>query len=215
MPNVEVNGATVLVLKVMKGLVAEEAKVAQAFDEFWPEAVGLSISKEELQALKDKTLYDQYELSVLEHFYSLYMRSFGEVRLPTPAYVKALDIGAEREIPVLPLDMNDKEFTERYCKLIGARAMVREAFYTRNVHRKKFNITSPEAFAADWDRRLNKAKGFRTLERAREEHMASSLLSLSKKHRRILAIVEFERSAGVEALLKRSMSTAPPGKKGA
>jgi len=135
------------------------------------------------------------------------------VRLPTPAYVKGLELATEREIPLLPLDMNDKEFTEKYCELIGAKAMVREAFYTRGVHRKKFNITSPEAFAADWDRRLNRPKAFRTLEKAREEHMASSLLNLTKKHRRILAIVEFERSAGVEQFLNQSMSPAPTNKK--
>jgi len=140
----------------------------------------------------------------LEEVYSIYVESFGPVALPTPAYVKAMDLCEEKTIPILPLDMNDEEFTEAYCQRIGAMEIARESFFTRSIARKKFDISSPEAFALDWDRRINKARGFRELEIDRERCMANSLLNLTRKHSRILAIVEFERSEGVREQLKET-----------
>ena len=204
MLSVEVNGSTIHVLGVVKGLVAESKKVEEAFSTLNPEAVGLSVSKEELAALKIKEDYSKYEMSTLEEVYSIYVESFGPVALPTPAYVKAMDLCEEKTIPILPLDMNDEEFTEAYCQRIGAMEIARESFFTRSIARKKFDISSPEAFALDWDRRINKARGFRELEIDRERCMANSLLNLTRKHSRILAIVEFERSEGVREQLKET-----------
>lgn len=204
MLSVEVNGSTIHVLGVVKGLIAECKKVEEAFSTLNPEAVGLSVSKEELAALKIKEDYSKYEMSTLEEVYSIYVESFGPVALPTPAYVKAMDLCEEKTIPILPLDMNDEEFTEAYCQRIGAMEIARESFFTRSIARKKFDISSPEAFALDWDRRINKARGFRELEIDRERCMANSLLNLTRKHSRILAIVEFERSEGVREQLKET-----------
>ena len=204
MPSVEVNGSTIHVLGVVKGLVAESKKVEEAISTLGPEAVGLSVSKEELAALKVKEDYSKYEMSTLEEVYSVYVESFGPVALPTPAYVRAMELCEERGIPILPLDMNDEEYTEAYCQRIGAMEIARESFFTRSIARKKFDISSPQAFALDWDRRINRAKGFRELEIDRERCMASSLLNLARKHSRVLAIVEFERSEGVKEFLRQT-----------
>jgi hypothetical protein len=131
------------------------------------------------------------------------MESFGPISLPTPAYVKALDVCAEKKIPIEAVDLNDADFTEAYCQHIGATEMVREAFFTRSIGRKKFDISSPEAFALDWDRRLNKASGFRLLEMEREEHMAQRLFDLSVRYSIILAVIEYERYEAVADLLEK------------
>ena len=73
--------------------------------------------------------YSLYEMSTLEEVYSIYMESFGRFSLPTPAYVKALDVCAEKKIPIEAVDLNDVDFTEAYCQHIGATEMVREAFF--------------------------------------------------------------------------------------
>jgi hypothetical protein len=208
MPSVEVNGSTIHVLGVVKGLVAESKKVEEAFSTLGPEAVGLSVSKEELAALKVKEDYSKYEMSTLEEVYSVYVESFGPVALPTPAYVRAMELCEERAIPILPLDMNDEEYTEAYCERIGAMEIARESFFTRSIARKKFDISSPEAFALDWDRRINKAKGFRELERERERHMALSLTKMASRYRSILALVELERADGVLFNLHRLVQLA-------
>ena len=49
----------------------------------------------------------------------------------------------------------------------------------------------------EWDREINKLKGFRNLETKREEHMARELLRLVKENDRILCIIEMQRAEGV------------------
>jgi hypothetical protein len=197
MPSVRINGAEVVVIGVLKGLVKDEEKVAKAFADCLPDAIGISTSKEELAALRVKETHSDYELSTLEQIYKVYMEHFGEVRLPTPAYLKAIELADASRIPLIPIDLNDVEFTDLYCKRIRGLDMVRESFYTRSIKRRKYKIGSAEEFALDWDRKVNRAKGFRQLERDREEHMALTLRNMSSKYRRILAVVEYERSAGV------------------
>jgi hypothetical protein len=202
MPSVRINGADVMVIGVLKGLVKEEEKVAKAIADYQPDAIGISTSKEELAALRAKELHSEYELSTLEKIYKIYMEHFGEVRLPTPAYLKAIELADAAHLPLIPLDLNDEEFTELYCRRIRGLDMVRESFYTRSIKRRKYKIGSAAEFALDWDKKVNRAKGFRQLERDREEHMALTLRNMSSKHKRILAIVEYERSGGVERSLQ-------------
>jgi hypothetical protein len=202
MPSVLINGAEVVVVGVLKGLVKEEEKVVKAFTFHMPDAVGISTSKEELAALRTKETHSDYELSALERVYKVYMEHFGEVRLPTPAYMKAIELTDAIHLPLIPLDLNDEEFTELYCMRIQGSDMVRESFYTRSIKRRKYRIGSAEEFALDWDKKVNRAKGFRQLERDREEHMALTLRNMSSKYKRILALVEYERSGGVEQSLQ-------------
>ncbi len=83
--------------------------------------------------------------------------------------------------------------------------MIRESFFARRATGKKFDLSSPCAFAISWDKRVNKAKGFRELELEREKHMVAALRNLAKMYRNILAVVECERSEGVLRVLE-----APP-----
>ncbi|MDD1769772.1 MAG: hypothetical protein LUO79_01680 [Methanomassiliicoccales archaeon] len=211
MRSARIGTSTVQVLGVLKGLVSESSKVEEAVSAWSPDAVGMSVSAEELGALKVKEDYSLYEMSTLEEVYSVYMESFGPISLPTPAYVRALDLCQERGIPIEAVDLSDADFTEAYCQLIGATEMVREAFFTRSIGRKKFDISSPESFALDWDRRLNKAKGFRQLEMEREEHMAQRIFELADKHSIILAVIEYERSDRVADLLEEKEKVRTAG----
>jgi hypothetical protein len=202
MPSVRINGAEVMVIGTLKGLVKEEDKVAKAFADYRPDAIAISTSKEELAALRTKETHSDYELSALEEVYKVYMEHFGAVRLPTPAYLMAIELADEAHLPLIPIDLNDDEFTDFYCTRIRGWDMVRESFYTRSIKRRKYRIGSAEEFAKDWDMKVNRAKGFRQLERDREEHMAQTLRNMSSKYQRILAFVEYERSAGVERCLQ-------------
>ena len=131
------------------------------------------------------------------------MEHFGEVRLPTPAYLKAIELADSAHVPVIPIDLNDEEFTDIYCKRIRGWDMVRESFYTRSVKHRKYRIGSAEEFALDWDKKVNRAKGFRQLERDREEHMALTLRNMTlqaQAHPRLRGVRAFRRRAnGVAA----------------
>ena len=207
MIRVRANDADIAILPAVKGLVSEGDSVAATIREFMPDAVGISVSREELEALRDKSIYGDYEMSALEETYAENLSQFGDVELPSPSYVSALDICEELGIPLIPLDMNDPEYTEAYCQNIKAADMVRDAFFSRNAGRKRFDLSSAKAFALDWDRRVNRTKGFRRLQQAREEHMATALRNMTRKHKRVLVVVEAERADGVGTLLSPRPAT--------
>jgi hypothetical protein len=197
MRSVEINGARVHVLGVVKGLVSEEGKVESAVAEILPDAIGLSVSKEQLSALRSSEVWGEYELSPLENAYATLMKEFGEVRLPSPAFTKTLELAKSSSTPVIPIDMNDLDYTEAYCKKVGTMDLVREGAFSKSVKRRKFDGASPESLPIDWDRRVNKAKGFRELEAERERHMAQALVKMCSRYRNVLALVDCERAEGV------------------
>jgi hypothetical protein len=203
MRSVEVNGSIVFVLGVVKGLVSEERKVEEGILQSSPEVIGISVSKEQLAALREKDIWNEYELSPLESAYKSLLQEFGEVRLPSPAFLKALEISELMSIPVIPIDLNDLDYTEAYCQKVGAMDLVREGGFSKSVKRRKFNGESPESFAIDWDLKVNRSKGFRELEKERERHMATTLRKMNSRYRSILALVDVERSAGVINFLQK------------
>jgi len=201
------DGADILILAAVKGLVSEGDAVAAAIREHRPDAVGISVSREELEALRDKRLYDDYEMSSLEEAYAENLAQFGDVELPAPCYVSALDTCIELNVPLIPLDMNDAEYTEAYCHFVKGGDMVRESLFTRRAGKRRYDMSSAQSFVRDWDRRVNRTKGFRELQRMREEHMAAALRNMTRRHRTVLAVVEAERSDGVGELVSSGASS--------
>lgn len=197
MRSVEINGCRVHVEGVLKGLVSEEARVQAIFAAVRPEVLGISVSKEGLAAMRLELPASAYDLSEEEQVYKTFMENFGEVRLPTPAYVVALRLSEQTGTPIIPLDMNDELYTEAYCEAVGGLDLVRGGFKSRRIGKKRFDISSPQAFVLDWDRKVNGISGFRRLEIARELHMAQAISNLAKRYKVVLALVEFERAEGV------------------
>jgi hypothetical protein len=187
-------------------LVSEAEAVTKAYEEIRPDIVAVSISHEELQGLRKTEDYDKYEPSDLEIIYQAFLERFGEVRIPPPAYVRALMISNEMGTRIVPLDMNEELYTDTYCNKVRARDMIGESFFARRATGRKFDLSSPAAFARSWDRRVNRGKGFRELEEARERHMAHALRNLCSKYHNILAVVECERSDGMVAFLENHSS---------
>jgi hypothetical protein len=201
MRSVEINGSTVRILPVVKGLVSEGDEVEKAISEENPDAIAISISKEELTALGTKADYDKYEPSDIEEIYAILLEKFGEVKIPPPCYVRAYDVGTAKNIPLVPIDMNEELYTETYCYEVGGLDLIRESMFVKRAHRKRFDFESAGAFAADWDKKINKPGGFRNLNLKREEHMAEALRKLTGKYRKILAVIEYERAGSVEKIL--------------
>ena len=75
MRSVEINGSTIHFLPVVKGLVSEGDAVEKAINEENPDAIAISISKEELAALGNKEDYDKYEPSDIEEIYSVLLEN--------------------------------------------------------------------------------------------------------------------------------------------
>ena len=66
-----------------------------------------------------------------------------------------------------------------------------------------FVATTPEEFVVD--RFVYDPEGYVALERARERHIAARIKKLARKHRALLAIVEYERAPGVRLFLDQGV----------
>ncbi len=196
MQEIELNGSKVFILPVIKGLVSEAEKVRTAIMEIAPQAVGISISKEELEGLR---AYDgeEVELSDLEEAYRLGLEEFGEVQLPPPCYIEALKMCDELELPLIPIDMNEELFSDRYCELIGGLELVKESFFSHRLAKKRFDMESPESFVLDYDHKVNGGRGIAALNGEREAHMVSAIKDATSRYKTFLALLEMERCAGV------------------
>jgi pheromone shutdown protein TraB len=201
MREIDLNGSRVFVLPVIKGLVSEGKKVRDAISEIRPQAVGISISKEELEGIRSYQ-GEEIELSDLEEAYQAGLEEFGEVQLPPPCYIEALKTCDELGVPIIPIDMNEELFSDRYCELVGGLELVKESFFSHRIARKRFNLDSAEAFVLDYDRKVNGGRGLSALNAEREAHMASVLRSLTEGHRCILAIIELERAHSVSIFME-------------
>jgi hypothetical protein len=199
MQEIEVNGSKVFALPVIKGLVSEGEKVRIAIQECQPTVVAVSISKEELEGLRTYQ-GEEIELSDLEEAYKAGLEEFGKVQLPPPCYIEAVKACAEQNIALIPIDMNEDLFSERYCELVGGFELMKESYFSHRLARKKFNIESAEAFIKDYDQKINGGRGISALNREREEHMANALFDLASDRERILCLMELERDGSFELL---------------
>ena len=206
MRRIELNGSRLDILPVIKGLVSEGTKVRRAIEDLGPDVVCLSISKEELEGLARKEDYSLYEMSFLEQVYQVHLEEFGEVKLPPPCFVDAFDLCNEKGIKMLPLDMNEELYSETYCLKVSGIDLLRESYFSNRAHKLKLDHSSPENFVKAWDKRVNRAKGFRELNQDREKHMAECLRRLAERSTSVLALVECERVDGVCTWLERPVS---------
>jgi hypothetical protein len=192
---------TIHVLPVIKGLVSETENVQNAFGYVHPDVVAISVSKEELDGLRN--LPDDYEpeLSRYEELYVKGLSKFGEVAAPPPCYVAALELADHEGIPIVPVDLEEEAYTELYCAAVPGTTLFRHSTRTWLLKRRNFKANSAEEFVKAWDKTVNRLEGFETIEAKRAESIAKGILKASSRSKSLLAVVEIERADEVLELL--------------
>lgn len=208
MRDLTVGDSVVHVLSVIKGLKSETRKVQNAFDSTMPDKVAISLSKEELEALRN--IPDDYEpeLSRYDEMYAEGLSRFGEVAAPPPCHVAAVELADHRGVPIVPVDMDEKSFTELYCAAVSGGALFRHSTRTWLLKRRNFRAENAEQFVLAWDRAVNNLEGFRTIEAKRSETIASGIRNEAKSARNLLAIIELERTAEVIDKLREAKAVS-------
>ncbi len=203
MKAIHLNDCEIYMTGVIKGLVDEEEKVRKVYHEMMPDAVAVSISVDELKGLKD-FLEQRYDVPLSNYEEEIYVRElkkYGEVRKPPPCFEMVLKLCQKDNVPILPIDMDEERFSSAYCKYITSFQLIRNSFRRKRLNKKKFHASSAESFIKEWDLVINGIKGFKMLEEERERYMAQKLSELTKKYKKILALIELERLNGVKKRL--------------
>lgn len=199
---IEVDGGVVHLLPVIKGLRSEAERVRAAFDSVRPGRVAVSLSKEELEGLRN--LPDDFEpdLSRYDEIYADGLGRFGEVAAPPPCYVAAVELADHNGIPVSPVDLDEDSFSELYCAAVTGPALFRHSTRTWLLKRRRFVAETAEEFVLRWDRAVNNMEGMRLIERKRAEAIAEGIARNASPGHPLLAVVELERAEEVAALLR-------------
>src|SRR5437867_4141003 len=116
---VTLGGCRVHLMPVVRGLVSEAERARAALSEVGPEAVALSISREELEGLRAFAGGNAPADNLEEEVYVRGLARFGDVRKPPPCFVEAAAFAKERGIPVHPLDMDNDQYTTPYVAAVS------------------------------------------------------------------------------------------------
>ncbi len=199
----KVDGCNVHVLGVIKGLKSETEKVRKAFEESKPDRVAISLSKEEVEGLKN--IPDDYEpeLSRYEQIYAEGLGRFGEVAAPPPCYVATLEIAEHEGIPLIPVDLDEQAYTDLYCAVVPGTSLFRHSTRTWLLKRRAFSDDGPEQFVIAWDKAVNNIEGFKLIEIKRAEAMAKGIKKACQESRSVLAVIELERASDVLGILRK------------
>ncbi len=199
----KVDGCTVHILSVIKGLKSETEKVRRAFEETKPDVVAISLSKEEVEGLKN--IPDDYEpeLSRYEEIYAEGLGRFGEVAAPPPCYVATMELARHEGIPLIPVDMDEQSYTDLYCAVVPGTALFRHSTRTWLLKRRTFSDDSAEKFVLAWDKAVNNMEGFRLIEHKRAQAMAKGIKEACQRSRSVLAVIELERASDVLGILRK------------
>lgn len=202
----EIRGKHVTLLGSVKGLVSDGESVKETLDNRGYDILCLSISPGELMGL-DEFLAEPVDVPFAnpeEEIYAKVLGRFGEVEMPPPCFVKALETARSQNIKVIAIDMDDNEYTNAYCNSVSGLEWVGIDRKARKLQRTVFEAASPEEFVKAWDRKVNGSKGFKKLEKKREENMAKRILEvLNMEGGRVLVVIELERMEGVEGILNK------------
>lgn len=206
MRTVRRGNSVITVIPVIRGLVTEGERVLGAARESDPQAIAVSISREELSALRNLGDDIDYEMSEIETIFSDLLGRYGEVTLPPPCFSAALQAAEEIGVPLLPIDMNEELYSVTYVTMVGTLDLFKESLSVKRLRRKLSGCESPQEFVLKWDSLINKSKGFSQLSSERERHMAGVLARIARRYERVVAFIELERIDGVCWRLEGSSS---------
>lgn len=195
----------IFIVGAVRGLVSEGERVFSTIQSLRPNIIAVSVSKEGLAAMKKAAVPETAcaeAANIEEEIYIDGLSEFGEVIKPPPCFSMAVKAAKHLSIQTEPLDMDDEHYTAAYCKYISTLDMMRQGRSGKFFSNHTFLAETPEQFVIEWDGLVNRLKGYRELEMAREEWLAKGICRLAKKHGKIVAVIELERQSGVIGYLK-------------
>ncbi len=196
---------SVLLVAPVRGLTSEADQAVRALDAFAPSAVGLGLSAEEMRGLVDYFVVAEAEpvvsLTSTEASEVRGLVRFGEVRVPSPAFVDVLRWSRTRSLPVEPLDPDDERSASLFTDHIGYVELVRRTVRERRIAHSPPSASTADEFALAWDREVAGGRGSREFARARDRHFVRGVARLTSRGERVGLVIDRERFDTVRDLL--------------
>ena len=191
------------IIPIIKGLVSETEKVKDALSKKDYETAGVSWGIEEIEAVRRRDeITGENETNDLDVVYLYKLKAFGLVDMPDPAFTYVVDEFSKKNVSIIPLDMSDEEFAEAYCREVSTFDFLKEGKIVSKARKRDFDTTSPEAFIMEWDALINEVKGYRKMNRVKEEFIADQIKDVAKYRKNALILVDYERFEGIMYILE-------------
>jgi len=203
MPTLSSERGTIEIVPVVKGLVSESPKVGILLDGGY-DAAAASLGPEDISAIGARSELGEAEISDADAVYGHFLSSFGKIGSPSPVYCALVDLCAEKGIPLIPADMDDAEYTEAYCRNISLLETLKERSLIRSAAKGGLDMSSPEAFAKDFENSFRRIRGFNALAHERADRMAGKLYEALDRRKRIAAFIEIETADDIARILMES-----------
>lgn len=201
MEEVRLGGATLAVLPVVRGLPSDGQRVVEALGAWRPDLVALTLSPEELDALRVYRGGNMEPDTTEDEAYVAGLSVWEEPEMPPPCFVQAVRAATDRKIRLEAVDMDESTYTDAYTEYVSTMELILQGRLENRLLKKRFNVSTPQEFAIAWDAEVNRTVGFARLQKEREKFIASRLKDLAEGSTRILAVIEVERVRGVLAAL--------------
>jgi hypothetical protein len=199
-----------LLIGAVRGLLPEATRVLQELENFSPQALGIGLSAEELGGLRQYFVGTAAEpvvpLTSNEVAEAKGLVRFGEVAVPNPSFLGAVEWADAHQVPVEPLDPSDERSASLFASNIGYLELVRRTVRERRLTRNPPTPSTPDEYALDWDHGIARGRGSRRLARARDEILASAARRFGEGKGRTAVLVDRERFPQVLELLNQGRS---------
>jgi hypothetical protein len=196
-----------LVIGAVRGLLPEATRVLQELDAFSPDAVGIGVSFEELSGLRQYFVGAAAEpivpLTSNEVAEAKGLVRFGEVGVPNPSFLGAVEWADARNVPVEPLDPTDERSATLFADHIGYLELVRRTVRERRLTRHPPTPSTADEYALAWDHGIARGKGSRRLAEARDAALVAAALRFGEHRSRTAVLVDRERFPQIVALLSQ------------
>ena len=198
MISVKIGECTFDIIPIVKGLVSYSEDVKKALESGDFDAASVALGIEDIESIRRRAeIKGEYESSDLDIIYSHILKDLGPIDMPDPSFTALIDGCTERNIPVIPLDMNDEDYTKLYCDTITTIEFLREKHIMKKAMKRDFDKSSPEAFVLEWDALMNEIKGYAKMSSYREDYIANQMIDTAKYRKHVITVIEYERVDGI------------------
>lgn len=196
----------ILVAGAVRGHWGDVAPLLGRLATFAPRGVGLGVSFDELTSLNDHFADRPFEplvpLTSAETAEVLGLSRFGEVRVPSPAYVSVLEWAHAQAVPVEALDLSDEQYALLFAEHISYIELVRRTLRERRLTRAPPDAGSADEYVVRWDRSLASGRGSQAFLSARARAVGAAARRLTDRVGRAAVVVDRERFDAVVGELR-------------
>lgn len=190
-------GGDLLIAGTVRGIWTEAAPLIAQLEAFGPKALAIGVSFDELTGLNDHFIGQPSEplvpLSTNEAAEVRGLTKFGDVGVPNPSTLAALEWAKSRGVLVEAVEPSDETYATMFTRHISYVELVRRTLRERKLAKKGYDAATADDFANGWHATQTPGSGSRRFDAARAAALCDATEALVGRFQRVALVVDRER----------------------